>query len=370
MKTFRQYSPKASPLAVAVSLVLIAGATYAAGPSGGAVIGGSNGATVGTSTGGVSATGFSGAGRGGNVSAPAAFGARPGVALSNNAGQHFGNGSFTRGNAVGGMRNAPSSLSLPYRNVPNVGVASPAAARSAGVPSASRPANAWSGTAVNPTVNNNPAASRAVVRSSSRGNAWSGSGFTGQRLDPGAPGSNLPTYNQGNLGNRGRGHRNGNFRLPGRYYYSPYAYGPTYAPYVSYFGGYYGGPYPYYNEVPAADTGYENSAAATVAPQYVEQAPTEAAGEQPDVTQTPQQPAPQRQQQPGANNGGTVPGNGPDSLVEAVQEELVRRGYYGGKVDAMFNADTKEALRKFQTDHHLANTGLINEATLHALQLD
>ena len=27
-------------------------------------------------------------------------------------------------------------------------------------------------------------------------------------------------------------------------------------------------------------------------------------------------------------------------------------------------------LRKFQADHHLAETGLINEATLHALQLD
>ena len=60
----------------------------------------------------------------------------------------------------------------------------------------------------------------------------------------------------------------------------------------------------------------------------------------------------------------------PDSLVEAVQQELIRRGYFGGKVDAMYGPDTRDALRKFQQDHHLADTGLINEATLHALQLD
>ena len=61
---------------------------------------------------------------------------------------------------------------------------------------------------------------------------------------------------------------------------------------------------------------------------------------------------------------------GPDTLVESVQNELAKRGYYGGKVDSMYNDDTRAALRRFQADQHLAVTGRINEATLHALQLD
>ena len=371
MKTLGQLSPRANSLAVAVSLVLFAGGTYAAGPAGGGLAGSTNGMASGPSAGTVSGAGLSGAGRGGGSRGPAASGARPGVSISNSgAGQHLGGGAFTRGNGAGrGTGFSPSGLSMPYRNVPNQ-FAAPSAAtnRATGAPTLSRPANLWSGTAVASTNSNGFAISRNPGRPSNRANNnWTANGFTGQRLYSGAYGANLPTYNQGNHGGRGNhGYHNGNNRFSSRYSYYPYAYGPYYAPYINYFGGSYGAAYPYYNDVPFADTSYENSPAATVAPQYTEPAPADANNDQPDATQ----PAPQRQQTPDANNGGTIPNNGPDSLVEAVQEELVRRGYYGGKVDAMFSPDTKEALRKFQADRHLAATGLINEATLHALQLD
>ena len=105
-----------------------------------------------------------------------------------------------------------------------------------------------------------------------------------------------------------------------------------------------------------------------MAPQYTDQG-QDASNDNQQPQQPASQPAPQSQN---GNNAaqGTIPNNGPDSLVEAVQQELIRRGYFGGKVDAMYGPDTKEALRKFQQDHHLADSGLINEATLHALQLD
>lgn len=375
MKNLGHLSLTAAPLAVALSLVLFSGRTYAAGPAGGGSVGGANGAVGGPAAAGHSGGAVSGAGRGGVSTGPAVSGARPGVAFSNNgAGQHLGggNGAFARGGSFRGAGTAPSGLTLPYRNVPNNFAApSGATARATNAPTGSRLANSWSGTAVAPSNNAHPATARNSARPSNRANNWTDRGFTGQRLSAGAPGANLPTYNQGNDGSRG-GNRNGNgrYRFAGRYAYYPYAYGPYYAPYVSYFSGYYAGAYPYYNDVPFADTSYENSPAATVSPQYVEQAPANNDGNQPDAAQPPLQPAPQRQQTPDASNGGTIPGNGPDSLVEAVQDELVRRGYYGGKVDAMFSPDTKEALRKFQADHHLATTGLINEATLHALQLD
>ena len=345
MKTLGQLSPAAAPLAVALSLVLMVGGTYAAG--------GGNGAAAGTSGAGISGAASSGAGHGGLSAAPASSGAHSGVSFSNNAGAFHSTAARGVGNS--------STLSLPYHNVQNTGVAQ----RSAAAPAVSRSANAWSGLAVKPT-NNTTTAARNSTRPSARANNWTANdGFAGQRLDPGALGANFPTHNQGNFGNR-----NGNYDLRGRYYYYPYAYGPYYAPYVSYYGGDYSGVYPYSNDIPAANTQFSNGAT-TVSPEYVEQAPANANNgqQQPDASAQQPVPAPQRQGQPDAN-GGTIPNNGPDSLVEAVQEELVRRGYYGGKVDAMYNQETKEALRKFQTDHHLAATGLINEATMHALQLD
>lgn len=64
------------------------------------------------------------------------------------------------------------------------------------------------------------------------------------------------------------------------------------------------------------------------------------------------------------------PLRGPDSVVEAVQEELARRGYFAGKVNGVLGASSQEALRRFQANHQLAPTGRINEATLFALGLN
>ena len=61
---------------------------------------------------------------------------------------------------------------------------------------------------------------------------------------------------------------------------------------------------------------------------------------------------------------------GANSLVEAVQAELLRRGYFSGHPDGVFRAGTGEALRRFQENHGLASTGLVNEATLFALGLN
>ena len=178
-------------------------------------------------------------------------------------------------------------------------------------------------------------------------------------------------YNRaiGRNGYRG-GNYNGNdrFRFPYRYYNYPYAYGPYYAPYLGYYGGYYGGDATY-GDLSNVATGYGNGTA-TVTQQYADQGQDANADNQPaPASQSAPQVDSQGQSEDNAAQG-TVPNNGPDSLVEAVQQELIRRGYFGGKVDAMYGPDTKEALRKFQQDHHLADSGLINEATLHALQLD
>ena len=73
---------------------------------------------------------------------------------------------------------------------------------------------------------------------------------------------------------------------------------------------------------------------------------------------------------PAPSDESVQPGHGPDSLVEAVQAELSRRGYFGGKVDAIYNAATHTAIQRFQIDQHLPASGRLNEATLHALELD
>ena len=203
----------------------------------------------------------------------------------------------------------------------------------------------------------------------SNNSPYQSNGFTNNRF---AGNVSANGYNHNNWGSGNRnGYNNGRYRFPSRYYNYPYAYGPYYAPYLGYYGGY-AGAYPYYNDGANSDIsngaiGYGNGAD-VVAPEYTDQG-RDASGSQ----QQQQNPAPQANPQIQNGNSaaqGTIPNNGPDSLVEAVQQELIRRGYFGGKVDAMYGPDTKDALRKFQQDHHLADTGLINEATLHALQLD
>ena len=219
-----------------------------------------------------------------------------------------------------------------------------------------RASNPWSGTAVN-------TGARGSANSLYRSNGITNNRFAG----------NIATNGYSNhIGGNGyrNGYGNGRYHFPYRYYNYPYAYGAYYAPYLGYYGGY-AGAYPYYadgtySDIANGSGGYGNGAA-TVAPEYTDQ------GQDSAGNNGQQNPAPQASA-PGQNGGdsaqGAVPSNGPDSLVEAVQQELIRRGYFGGKVDAMYGPDTKEALQKFQQDRHLAVTGLINEATLHALQLD
>ena len=148
----------------------------------------------------------------------------------------------------------------------------------------------------------------------------------GQYLYPGAYGSKAGVNNRYAHG----GNSNNRFRYPNRYSYNPYGYGPYYAPFISYYGGY-DGAYSYAGDGSVTDADVaSNNPAATVTPQYSDQGP-QAGSIQPT-------PPPQN------NNSaaqGTVPNNGPDSLVEAVQQELIRRGYFAGKVDAMFDPETQ-----------------------------
>ena len=59
-------------------------------------------------------------------------------------------------------------------------------------------------------------------------------------------------------------------------------------------------------------------------------------------------------------------GEGP-SLPEAVQRQLSKKGYYKGSIDGQFGPKSRSALSQFQADHHLRETGRIDEATLDAL---
>ncbi len=351
MKIFGQLSPFATPLALAFSLLVSTGNVRASGPGGAGTTGGVSGTSTtgavgaGVSTAGASRGSVGSVGAGiGSVSAPAA---RSGVSISNNAPRPSG-GTFTQG--------AVSRPGAPAAFAPGGRIVSPVAnGTRPGYASTTRGANTWSGAAVNPTSN-------AEVRGSANP-LYPSNGFTNNRF------TGRPSAWNGSNNNRGddRSHRygdgNGRYRIRSRYYNYPYAYGPAYAPYIAYYGGGYEGAYPYYADGSYPDVG--NGGTPTVTPQYGDQGQ--------DANNDQRDPAPQTvPQNPNgnANVQPTVPNNGPDSLVEAVQQELIRRGYFAGKVDAMYGPDTKEALRKFQQDHHLADSGLINEATLHALQLD
>ena len=143
---------------------------------------------------------------------------------------------------------------------------------------------------------------------------------------------------------------------------------------------YYGGYYPVYIDVPVyyqgdldANGDYDGGPSATIdngnAPSPNVAVVPQDSSNQPAATANPAAPAAQSDAAQG--NGSTAqPSLGPDSLVEAVQAELTRRGYYQGKVDAMFSSDTAASLRRFQQDNYLAPTGHLNEPTLHALNLD
>lgn len=152
----------------------------------------------------------------------------------------------------------------------------------------------------------------------------------------------------------------------------------------TYISQYYGGYYPVYVDVPVpvyvdagvADSGDYSQGAPAPAPAAGSDGGSDVIAPS-TLTVTPEtpaaSPAPSAMASPDATAAGSPapnPETGPDSLVEAVQGELARRGYFQGKVDAMFRADTEVALRRFQQDNYLAPTGHLNEPTLHALNLD
>lgn len=140
----------------------------------------------------------------------------------------------------------------------------------------------------------------------------------------------------------------------------PYGFGPGY---------YLGGAFPFFYGNSLASTGVYLGTGADYSPATDDAAPApgnpplpEAGSPLPPEIPPEAAPAPARPLNPALA--------GPNSLVEAVQMELLRRGYYGGRPDGYFNRDTGEALRRFQENHGLARTGLVNEATLYALGLN
>lgn len=70
--------------------------------------------------------------------------------------------------------------------------------------------------------------------------------------------------------------------------------------------------------------------------------------------------------QPEVVRGGIV--SAPDMLmVEDVQAELARRGYYAGNIDGLAGSRTRAAIVAFQQDAGLSVTGLVDQGLLDAL---
>ena len=57
------------------------------------------------------------------------------------------------------------------------------------------------------------------------------------------------------------------------------------------------------------------------------------------------------------------------STVRAVQLALQKAGYYVGRTNGEFTADTRAALNKFESDNALPQTGTITPEVLEALGL-
>lgn len=187
-------------------------------------------------------------------------------------------------------------------------------------------------------VRSGPSAMRPSQMSPAVRSQWSPSSVRSRLLSDRAvrsPSSrNFPRYSDG------RSHR---YRGGGRYYYLagvPYFYpsfgfGFGYPSYYynnfGYYGGYYDEPYPPDYYVGPADQPYEGRIVEETAP------------------------------------GGKPALKGARSLPAAVQRQLAEQGYYKGSIDGEFGPASKSALRRFQRDRDLKETGLIDEATLKAL---
>ena len=209
-------------------------------------------------------------------------------------------------------------------------------------------------------------------------------GIAGTYLYPGAYGSALNSYYNGQA-QRGALAYNGPARnfaqtrvaddpYAGNYRYRPNGYYPYFGGYgYPFFGsafgyGYYGDGYGDGNLTTGNDLGNNDQSVATV--ESNQPSPDQPAAQPGADAQNPPNATPAQPASPDGKAASGAMSNGPDSLIEAVQAELARRGYFSGKVNAMYGPATREALRRFQTDAGLAATGRINEATMHALELD
>jgi hypothetical protein len=59
----------------------------------------------------------------------------------------------------------------------------------------------------------------------------------------------------------------------------------------------------------------------------------------------------------------------PDQVVENVQLQLQRDGYYAGPIDGVLGPNTRRAIAAFQADHGLAITSTVDEPTVETLGL-
>lgn len=421
MKTFpylRGLLLTAMPL---VTLAISPG-QLAAAPGGGAMSSGGGSAAVGASGGGHGGGGSLGGGHGGGSIGGGHFGGgiSPGQHLGGSSfgsahlvspgfagGQRFSNPGF--GNSVGNAGLVrPNFNTLSHPNFGNGQVSNTGmVANRNGMPSISRRFDG------NSTATTSAYTQRARPYVAARvNNAWTDSrtsGFAapaaradrygynhaydpgqsylqheatpGQHLYPNAPGytpgSGNYRYSRSGLRGDRRGYHDRSYR-------SHDYYGGWYYPYLfsGFFPGYYG--YGYGGDLgyaPGFDSGYSASVTndrigtgyagnANSYNYYDQQGVAQDASNAPDQTLPPNQPDQVGPSGPDVTNPPPSTETGPDSLVEAVQDELVKRGYYASKADGMYGDATREALRRFQADRKLAVTGRINEATLHALQLD
>ena len=395
-----------SSVLVAVGLLSLGSAGSAAAFGGGA---GGNG-----SAGGAGASAGGGGGHGAGISAGSAgsaHAATPGgfhsgvsgqgsfrsIAATYNGAPHYLPGGFSPGGSgrYGYSARAASRNEASRPVVATQGNSTFASAQARTV-AASRPGNAWTDPAASRSVrtadrqvtadlsNRSDLSYRQYIANGNYNGLTTPNGIAGSYLYPGAYGSALNSYYNGQA-QRGALAYNGparNFARP-RVDYDPYAGNYRYRPngYYPYFGvygypffgsafgyGYYGDGYGDGSLTSSNDLGNNDQSVATM---DSGPAPGDQPAPQPETdAQNPPNAAPATSASPAAKAASGVTSNGPDSLIEAVQAELARRGYFTGTVNAMYGPATREALRRFQTDAGLAATGRINEATMHALQLD
>jgi peptidoglycan hydrolase-like protein with peptidoglycan-binding domain len=60
----------------------------------------------------------------------------------------------------------------------------------------------------------------------------------------------------------------------------------------------------------------------------------------------------------------------PPQAVQQVQDRLRQTGFYNGRIDGIWGADSQAALERFQQSHQLQVTGQFNQATAATLGLD